>query len=85
MPLPDKPIGAGATWKVVTILREGHAYVKQTATYKLASAPSATGPWKIDVEIKRIAEEQRIEDARMAPGTYVDLDGARARDGECTL
>lgn len=74
VPLPKEPVGAGASWHVVTILREGHAYVKQSATYKLVGAPTGK-TWTIEVDIKRMAEEQRVLDKRLPPGVDVDLLG----------
>lgn len=58
VPLPEEAIGVGAKWRVVTILRQRPAIVKQTATYTLR-AKTAKG-WKIDVAIQRTGEEQVV-------------------------
>ncbi|MGN6103530.1 MAG: hypothetical protein ACTHU0_00255 [Kofleriaceae bacterium] len=71
VPLPEDPVGRGARWEVVTVLRQGPAYVRQTATYTLVER----GPhsWKLHVELLRVAEEQRVSDPALPPGTVVDL------------
>jgi hypothetical protein len=71
MPLPVEPVGTGASWRVVTILRQGPAYAKQTATYTLRSR----GPerWKLHVALQRVGEEQRVQDPSLPPGTTADL------------
>lgn len=71
VPLPDEPVGTGASWRVVTILRQGPAYAKQTATYTLSSR-SAAG-WKLHVKLQRVGEEQRIADPSLPSGTTADL------------
>jgi hypothetical protein len=71
VPLPDEPVGVGASWRVVTILRQGPAYAKQTATYTLR----AQGPagWKLHARLQRVGEEQRIADPSLPAGTTADL------------
>jgi len=71
VPLPVEPVGTGASWRVVTILRQGLAYAKQTATYTLLS----TGPagWKLHVKLQRVAEEQSIADPSLPAGVTADL------------
>ena len=71
VPLPVEPIGVGASWRVVTILRQGHAFVKQTATYTLTAAKPTE--WTIDAAIQRVGESQRVTDPAMPPGASVDL------------
>jgi hypothetical protein len=79
VPLPSEPIGEGAKWRVVTALRQQAAVIKQTATYTLVSARR---PWKIAVDIQRLAEPQRFGDVelvaivRRLTGT-VEVDPAR--------
>ncbi len=74
VPLPDKPVGIGAVWKVVTILRQRHAYLKQTATYTLtAITTTPTTAWTIGVDIKRTAEAQRVLDPTLPQGASIDL------------
>jgi|GEM_PF-1864645 len=70
VPLPVEPVGAGARWRVVTLLKQGPAFAKQTATYTLV-APGAT--WKVHVKLQRVAEEQRLEDPALPAGTTADL------------
>jgi hypothetical protein len=62
VPLPEQPIGVGARWRVVTALRQQSAVLKQTATYTLVSAQR---PWKIAVDIQRLAESQRFGDVEL--------------------
>jgi hypothetical protein len=70
VPLPAEPIGAGARWRVVTILKQGPAFAKQTATYTLI----APGPvWRLHVKLQRVAEEQRLDDPALPAGTTADL------------
>ena len=71
VPLPAEPVGPGASWRVVTILRQGPAYAKQTATYTLTSA-SPSG-WKLHVKLQRVGEEQAIADPSLPAGTTAQL------------
>ena len=71
VPLPIEPVGLHASWRVVTVLRLGPAYGKQTATYTLLER-SATR-WKIHVKQQRVAEEQRINDPKIPAGVTMDL------------
>jgi len=71
VPLPVEPIGAGARWRVTTILKQGPAYAKQTATYTLI-ARGATR-WKVHVALQRVAETQRVVDPALPPGTSAEL------------
>lgn len=71
VPLPVEPVGTGAGWQVVTILRQGPAYAKQTATYTLTSRTA--GAWKLHAKLQRVGEEQRISDPALPPGTTADL------------
>jgi hypothetical protein len=66
VPLPEEPIAPGAQWRVVTILRQRPAVVKQTATYTLVAASGHA--WKIDAKIVRIAEEQVVSDPALPAG-----------------
>lgn len=71
VPVPDEAIGTGASWRVVTLLRQRPALVKQTATYRVRGRDGAR--WTIDVELTRIAEPQRAEDPGVPEGTNVDV------------
>jgi hypothetical protein len=73
VPLPVEPVAPGASWRVVTILRQGPIYAKQTATFTL-SARSATS-WKLHAKLQRVGEEQRISEPSPpgTPATTVDL------------
>jgi len=71
VPLPVEPVAEGASWRVVTILRQGPIYAKQTATYTLTSR-TATG-WKLHAKLQRVGEEQRITDPSTPSATTVDL------------
>jgi hypothetical protein len=71
VPLPIEPVGTGASWRVVTILRQGPAYAKQTATYTLTSRrPSA---WRLHVKLLRVGEEQPLADPALPRGTTATL------------
>jgi hypothetical protein len=71
VPLPVEPVGTGASWRVVTILRHGPAYAKQTATYTLISR--TPDRWKLRIKLQRVGEEQRVADPSLPPGTTSDL------------
>ena len=71
VPLPTEPVGTGASWRAVTILRQGPAIARQTATYTLI----ARGParWKLHVKLQRIGEQQQIVDPALPRGTTAEL------------
>jgi len=71
VPLPAEPIGAGARWKVVTILRQGRTYAKQTAIYTLVSTTAAG--WKLHVKLQRVGEQQFINDPSLPSGMTAEL------------
>ena len=73
VPVPVEPVAPGASWRVVTILRQGPIYAKQTATFTLG-ARSATS-WKLHAKLQRVGEEQRISEPSPpgTPATTVDL------------
>ena len=71
VPLPDEPVGVGASWRAVTILRQGPAYAKQTATYTLRARSARR--WKLHAKLQRVGEEQRITDPSLPAGTTADL------------
>lgn len=71
IPVPAEPIAIGAKWEVVTVLRQGPIYVRQTGTYTL-TARSKTA-WKLHVKILRVAEEQRVIDPALPKGVTADL------------
>lgn len=97
VPLPDEPVGIGAKWRSVTILRQRPALVKQTATYTLRARTAKS--WKIDVEIQRVGEEQVVtspdlpEDAaanilavgRKLEGTVTVIPGALFPTGKLSV
>jgi len=81
VPVPEEPVGDGASWRVVTILRLGPAYAKQTATYTLV-ARGAAG-WKLHLRLVRVAEPQAMDDPTLPAGATVELLGlSRTLDGE---
>ena len=82
VPLPDKPVGVGAKWQVVTVLRQRPAVVKQTATYTLKELGDKV--WKIDAKILRVAEEQVVSDPALPAGALADI-VALVRDVHGTL
>lgn len=71
VPLPAEPIGAGARWKVVTLLRTGGAVLKQTATYRLVEATADR--WTIAVELERLGEHQDIVVPGLPAGSQAEL------------
>jgi hypothetical protein len=70
VPVPVEPVAPGASWRVVTILRQGPIYAKQTATFTLTSRTETS--WKLHARLQRVGEEQRISEPSM-PGSTVDL------------
>lgn len=70
VPLPAEPVAVGASWRVITIFRQGPAYAKQTATYTLTARDAR---WKVHVKLSRVAKEQRLDDPSLPPGTTADL------------
>ncbi len=68
IPLPDPPVGAHARWRVVTAMRIGGCYGKQTATYTLTERGATR--WKLHVQLQQAAAEQRIT----APGVPAGVD-----------
>ncbi|MEZ4368472.1 MAG: hypothetical protein R2939_19660 [Kofleriaceae bacterium] len=71
IPLPEEPIGVGATWRATTILRQGSAVVKQTATYELLER--ADDRWVIGTRVLRIGDQQATVDPSLPAGTVADL------------
>ena len=72
VPVPEEPIGIGASWRVVTVLTQRPVVVKQTATYTLLQR--TTKAWTVKAELQRIGEEQTIIDpAAISTDTKVDL------------
>lgn len=71
VPLPAEPVGVGARWQVTTLLRQGPAAVKQTATYTLRERTKER--WKIHVDLVRVGKPQRLVDPAFPPGTVANL------------
>ena len=61
VPVPEEPVGIGASWNVVTSLVQRPVVVKQTGTYTLL-ARTATR-WTIGVDIRRSAEPQKLDES----------------------
>lgn len=59
VPTPAEPVGIGAKWTVVWILRN-QAVQKQTATYTLEKIDG--GRWTIGVDMQRVGERQLFKD-----------------------
>jgi hypothetical protein len=84
VPLPAEPIAPGASWRVVTILRQGPAYTKQTATYTLTAKTASS--WKLHLKLQRVGEPQRLRDPSLPPGTTAELVGLfRELEGDVEL
>lgn len=75
VPLPAEPVGVGARWEVVTLLRTGGAVLKQTATYELTAA--TRDAWTIALTLERLGEHQRIDVPGLPPGASAELMGLR--------
>ncbi len=71
VPVPEEPVGVGASWRVVTTLTQRPVVVKQTATYTLL-ARTETG-WKVGLDLQRLGEEQTITATEAAKDAMVDL------------
>ncbi|MEJ7597641.1 MAG: hypothetical protein WKG01_07010 [Kofleriaceae bacterium] len=71
IPVPAEPVAPGAKWEVVTVLRQGPIYVKQTATYTLVARTKAA--WQLHVKLLRVGEEQRVNDPTLPKGVTADL------------
>ncbi|MDB4959442.1 MAG: hypothetical protein JWO36_7011 [Myxococcales bacterium] len=71
VPVPAEPISVGTSWRVVTLLRQRPALVKQSATYTLVSRTPTS--WKIAIKLQRIGEEQVITDAGLPKGAAANL------------
>lgn len=71
VPVPEEPVGIGASWRVVTVLFQPPVVVKQTATYTLLGRTDRG--WKVGVDLQRVGEEQTVTDPTQAPDAMVDL------------
>lgn len=71
VPVPAEPIGSGARWSSVTILRQGPAVAKQTATYTLLARTPRR--WKLHVKLQRVGESQQLADPSLPRGTTTEL------------
>lgn len=84
VPLPAEPVGTGASWRAITILRQGPAIAKQTATYTLLARSPAR--WKLHVKLQRVGQQQAITDPALPPGTSAELVALfRALDGDVEI
>ena len=71
IPVPAEPVATGAKWEVITVLRQGPLYVKQTATYTLVARTKTA--WKLHVKLLRVGEEQRVNDPSIPRNVTADL------------
>lgn len=73
IPLPAEPIGVGARWTAVTVMRQGLGVVKQTARYELIAATEQR--LTVALDVRRVGEEQRIAAASVGlpPGASLEL------------
>jgi hypothetical protein len=84
VPLPAEPVGTGASWRAITLLRQGPAVARQTAIYTLI----ARGParWKLHVKLQRVGRRQQIVDPALPQGTSAELIGLfRALEGDVEI
>lgn len=63
VPLPDEPVGPGATWTVESVVRIGTATVEQIGMYTLVAADART--MTIAVLVRRIGEPQSTGGAEL--------------------
>jgi hypothetical protein len=70
--LPEEPIGIGGSWRVVDVLRQPPAIVKQTATYTLVERTPTTA--RLTVELVRNAQLQTVTDPGLPAGTDAELE-----------
>lgn len=71
VPLPEVAIGVGARWRVVTVLRQGLAVVKQTARYTLVEA--SADRLVVDLDVRRVGEAQELATPELPPGSSLEL------------
>jgi hypothetical protein len=71
VPFPEEPIGVGAKWKVVIMLRRGEAVVKQTAVYELKKVEGTQ--LTIDQHIKQVGENQYLFSPDLPKGVTSEL------------
>jgi len=84
VPWPAEPIGVGARWRVVTLVRIGGAYVKQTAIYQLTALDGARAT--VAVELTRLAERQLLALDGLPAGAEAELIGlVRTQVGTVTV
>lgn len=69
--LPAEPVGIGAKWRAVDVLRQRPAIVKQTTTYTLLARTATT--LRLGVEIVRNGQPQTVTDAALPAGTDAEL------------
>jgi hypothetical protein len=69
--LPAEPVGIGAKWRAVDVLRQRPAIVKQTVTYTLLARTETT--LQLAVEIVRNGQPQTVTDAALPAGTAAEL------------
>ncbi|MBP8808061.1 MAG: hypothetical protein KBI14_15645 [Kofleriaceae bacterium] len=73
VPWPDEPIGLGARWRFIHVLRVGGVYLKQTATYTLEAI--ADDRLTVAIELERLGEPQALD----LPGAPAELIALRRR------
>lgn len=71
VPFPEEPIGLGAKWKVVIMLRRGESAVKQTAVYELESIDGSR--LTIKQHLKQIGEHQQLFSPDLPKGVTSEL------------
>jgi hypothetical protein len=71
VPVPAEPVGIGASWKAITVLRQGPASVKQTATYTLTARTAER--WTIHIKLQRLGQDQSVVDPSLPKGSTVEL------------
>ena len=73
VPLPDEPVGVGATWEVKSVLRLGTATIQQLGRYRLVAADADR--LTVEVLVRRIGEPQAADAAGLPPGSIAELVG----------
>jgi hypothetical protein len=84
VPLPEEPVGPGARWTAVVVLRQALGVVEQTARYRLVSLRDDT--LELEVDARRVGEPQLLDASALAPGaTREVVSHFRAVAGRLTL
>ena len=71
VPFPEEPVGKGARWEVITVLRRGAGVVKQVATYELLEAQKDR--LRVAARLVQNGEHQVVNPAGLPAGTVAEI------------